>query len=72
LKRPLTTKETNPMFVRSEIVTAVTMKDAVFWDIKPQFVPHSKHNTSPIQSPAGYCYVMFEIFTAVTMKNAVL
>jgi hypothetical protein len=31
----------------------VTMKNAVFWDIKTQFVPHWKHITSPLQSPAG-------------------
>jgi hypothetical protein len=48
------------------------MKDAVFWDIrKTQFVPHRKHITSPVDTPAGKCYVRFEIFTAVTMENAV-
>jgi hypothetical protein len=26
---------------------AVTMKSAVFWDIKPQFVLHRRHITSP-------------------------
>jgi hypothetical protein len=32
----------------------VTMKNVVFfWDIKPQFVPHRRHITSPLQSPAG-------------------
>jgi hypothetical protein len=36
-----------------EVFTAVTMKNAVFWDIKSQFVPHRKHITSPIQSRAG-------------------
>jgi hypothetical protein len=43
----------------------------VFWDIKTQFVPHRKHITSLVQSPAGLCYVRFEVLTAVTMKNAV-
>jgi hypothetical protein len=47
------------------------MKNAVFWDIKTQFVPHKKHITSPLHTPAGYCYVRFEVITAVTMKNAV-
>jgi hypothetical protein len=47
------------------------MKNVVFWDIKTQFVPHRRHITSPLQSPAGQCYVRFEVFTAVTMKNAV-
>jgi hypothetical protein len=28
-------------------------KSAVFWDIKTQFVPHGKHITSLLQSPAG-------------------
>jgi hypothetical protein len=30
-----------------------TMKNAVFWYTKIQFVPHSKHITSPLQSSAG-------------------
>jgi hypothetical protein len=47
------------------------MRNAVFWDIKTHFVPHRRHITSPLQSPAGLCYVRFEVFTAMTMKNAV-
>jgi hypothetical protein len=47
------------------------MENVVFWDIKSQFVPHRRHITSPLQSPAGYFYVRFEVFTVVTMKNAV-
>jgi hypothetical protein len=47
------------------------MKNVVVWDIKPQFVPHRRYITSPLQSPAGKCYVRFEVFTAVTMNNAV-
>jgi hypothetical protein len=47
------------------------MKNVVFWNINTQFIPHRKHITSPLQSPAGYYYVRFEVFTAVTMKNAV-
>jgi hypothetical protein len=39
--------------VRFEVFTAVTMKNAVFWDIKTQFVPHRRHITSPLQSPVG-------------------
>jgi hypothetical protein len=35
------------------IFTAVTMKDAVFWDIKTPFVLHRRHITSPLQRPAG-------------------
>jgi hypothetical protein len=46
------------------------MKDAVFWDIKTQFVPH-RELMSPLQSPAGERYVRFEAFSKVTMKNAV-
>jgi hypothetical protein len=39
--------------VRFESFTAVTMKNAVFWDIlvKSQFVAHRKHR-SPLHSPA--------------------
>jgi hypothetical protein len=39
--------------VRFEVLTAVAMKNAVFWDIKTQFVPHRKQITSPLESPAG-------------------
>jgi hypothetical protein len=46
------------------------MKNAVFRDIKTQFLSHSKHNSSPLQRPACYCHVTFEVFTAVTIKNA--
>jgi hypothetical protein len=47
------------------------MKNAVFWDIRPQLVPHRRHITSVLLSPAGYCSVSFEVSTAVTVKNAV-
>jgi hypothetical protein len=47
------------------------MKNAVFGDIKTQFVLHRRHITSPLQSPASQCYVRFKVFTAVTMKNVV-
>jgi hypothetical protein len=33
-----------------EVFTAVTMKNAVFWDIKTQFVIHRRHITSTLQS----------------------
>jgi hypothetical protein len=36
-----------------EIFTAETIKNVVFWDVKSQFVPHRRHITSPLQSPAG-------------------
>jgi hypothetical protein len=39
--------------VRFEAFTAVTMKNVVFWDIKPQFVLHRRHITSPLQSSAS-------------------
>jgi hypothetical protein len=39
--------------VRFEVITAVTMTNAVFCAIKTQFVPHMKHITSPLQSPSG-------------------
>jgi hypothetical protein len=58
-------------YVRCKVITVVTMKNIVFWDIKPQFVLHRRHITSPLQSPTGYCCVRFEVFTAVIMKNVV-
>jgi hypothetical protein len=39
--------------VRFEVLTAVTMKNVVFWDIKPQIVLHRRNIISPIQSPSG-------------------
>jgi hypothetical protein len=44
---------TQVALVRFEVYTAVTMKNVVFWDIKPHFVLHRKHITSPLQSPAS-------------------
>jgi uncharacterized membrane protein len=38
---------------RLEVFTAVTMKNAVFYDIKTQFVLHRRHITSPLQIPAS-------------------
>jgi hypothetical protein len=32
----------NNTFLRFEVITAVTMKNAVFWHIEPQFIPHRK------------------------------
>jgi hypothetical protein len=40
--------------VRFEYFTPVTMQNSVFWDIKTQFVLHTRHITSPLQSPASY------------------
>jgi hypothetical protein len=39
--------------VRLGSFTAATMKNSVFWDLNSQLVPHRKHSTSPLQSPAG-------------------
>jgi hypothetical protein len=36
-----------------DVFTAVTMKNAVFWYIKIQFVLHRRHITSPLQSSAS-------------------
>jgi hypothetical protein len=40
-------------YVRFEVFMAATMKNVVFWDIKPQFVLQRRHITSPLQSPDG-------------------
>jgi hypothetical protein len=39
--------------VRFEVLTAATMKNAVLWDIKTQFVPHRGRITSPLQGSVG-------------------
>jgi hypothetical protein len=39
-------------FVRYEVFTAVTMKNAVFWDIKTQFVPHRKQHYVSASEPS--------------------
>jgi hypothetical protein len=41
------------VYARFEVLTALAIKNAFFWDIKPQFIPHRKHITSPLWSPAG-------------------
>jgi hypothetical protein len=41
------------ILVRFESFTAVGMKNAVSYDIRSKFVPHMKHITSPLQSPAS-------------------
>jgi hypothetical protein len=43
----------NEIKIRFEVSMAGTMKNAVFWDIKPQFTPHRRHIMSPLQSSAG-------------------
>jgi hypothetical protein len=40
----------NSRYVRFEVFTAVTKKNAVAWDVK--FVPERRHITSPLQSPS--------------------
>jgi hypothetical protein len=41
------------MLCKIEIFTAVTVRSAVFWNMKTDFVPHRRHITSPLQSPAS-------------------
>jgi hypothetical protein len=36
--------------VRFEVFTAVTIMNAVFWDIKTQFVLHRQHIMPPLKS----------------------
>jgi hypothetical protein len=45
----LKTLTTNIKNVRFEALTAVTIKNSVFWEIKTQFVLHRRHITSPLQ-----------------------
>jgi hypothetical protein len=46
-------REEKEDIVEVNLGTAVTMKNVVFWDIKPLFVLHRGHITSPLQSPGG-------------------
>jgi hypothetical protein len=41
------------LHVRFEVFTAVTMKNAVYCDIKTQPITHNRHITSPLQSPVS-------------------
>jgi hypothetical protein len=55
--------------VRFEVSTAVTMKNVVFWDIKP--IPYLTRDTLRLLYRAQQVNsIRFEAFTAVTMKNA--
>jgi hypothetical protein len=47
------------------------MKNVVFWDMKTQFVPHRRHGTSLLRSPADEYYEIFEVSTTANMKNVV-
>jgi hypothetical protein len=46
-------KENFIYIVIFEVLTAVTLKNVVFWDIKPRFVPHRRHITYPLQISAS-------------------
>jgi hypothetical protein len=46
-------KERSRLIVVFEVFTAVTTKNAVFWDIKAQFLPHRRHITFPLQIPVS-------------------
>jgi hypothetical protein len=48
-----TSERSQLMLCKIESFTAVTMKNVVFLDIKPQFIPHRRHITSPLQNPAS-------------------
>jgi hypothetical protein len=52
------------------IVTAVKTSNLVGY--KTQFVPHRRHITAVLQSPAGYAVLRFEASTAVNMKSVFL
>jgi hypothetical protein len=45
-------KEKKITYVRSDVFTAVTMKNVIFWDINTKFAPLRRHITSLLQSPA--------------------
>jgi hypothetical protein len=56
-------------YVRFVVVTAVTTKESVLWDIKFQFIPDKEnyvYDTDPNQE-----YYERLAFTAVNMKNVV-
>jgi hypothetical protein len=54
MRQTVTMVNTNMLrVVRFEVFTAVTKKNGIFWDIKTQFIPHRRHITSPLQSPAS-------------------
>jgi hypothetical protein len=36
-----------------QVLTVVNMKNAAFWDMKTHSVPHRRHITSTLHSPAG-------------------
>jgi hypothetical protein len=40
-------------FVAFEVFTEMTVKNALFWDIRTQFIPHRRNITSLLQSPAS-------------------
>jgi ABC-type polysaccharide transport system permease subunit len=57
-------------YIGFEDFATVTMKNAVFLDIKTLFLPHWRHIMSPLQTPVMYA-IRFDVSKAETMKNAV-
>jgi hypothetical protein len=65
------TEPSRLMLCKIWIFTAVTMKNAVFWDIKNPVRPHSKRYFSATEN-SRLMLLRFDDFAAVTMKNTVL
>jgi hypothetical protein len=47
---PISGMATFACYVRSEVFTAVSMKNAGFWDIETQFILHKRHYVSATES----------------------
>jgi hypothetical protein len=45
-KTAFANRKRDETMLRFEVFTAVTIKNAVSWDIKTQFIPHRKHYIS--------------------------
>jgi hypothetical protein len=45
--------ENTGLIKRFDVFRAVTIKNAIFRDIRAQFIPHRRHTVSLLQNPAS-------------------
>jgi hypothetical protein len=53
--------------IRFEVFTTFAMNNAVFWDVRTQFLPHTKHITA--REPSRLMSLRFDVFTAVIWRT---
>jgi hypothetical protein len=70
---PEVTDSEKPEICKIEVFTAVTMKNAVFWDIRTQFLSPTSQETHYVSTTELSRLVLcnIDVSTTVTMNNSV-